>query len=328
MRKSWKVLLTSGLMLSIAQLAGAQNGANGTTLVAELGSATHNVAPRPSAKFVRSASVATEFLVDATSATPAATLIQPRAKGPAPWYAPLASLAVPGAGQAMLKQQRLFAYLAAEGFLVLRAVRAQSDRNAAKLQYQKLAADVARSGFGTDRPAGDWDYYEILEHYQSSGNYDLNVGGKFTPEPDVNTYNGNIWYGARLIFWDNPDTAPLEYSAQYTNAIARYKTLAVQGSYRFSWKDQANVHNEYILSIADANRSRQQAVSTIGLLAANHLASAVDAYINVRLRRYGGAGLVGATIKTEVRPTGSSLDRSYGAAMTLSVPVNVGSRSR
>ncbi|MEO7361832.1 MAG: hypothetical protein ABI120_15990 [Gemmatimonadaceae bacterium] len=251
------------------------------------------------------------------------SLLQARRNAPAPWYAPLASLALPGSGQATLRQQRSVAYLVAEGFLLLRAVRANNDRNSAKLQYQKLAADVARNGFGTDKPTGPWDYYEILEHYPASGAYDLNIGGKFTPETDESTYNGELWYQARQIFWDSPDMAPAESSAQYARALARYQTLAMQGSYRFSWKDQSNVQNEYILSIAEANRSRQQVVSTLGLLAANHLASAVDAYINVRLRRFGGAGLVGASVRTELRPTGQAVDKTFGATMTVSVPASI-----
>ena len=302
--------------LPFAQSAGAPSSSAST------------LTSRPVAKFSRVASRADVNIDERSGGGFFATPLQPRSTAPAPWYAPLASLVVPGTGQALLKQQRSVAYFVAEGFMVLRAVRAHHDQNSAKLQYQKLAADVARSGFGTDKPTGPWDYYEILEHYPASGAFDLNVAGKFTPETDVSTYNGEVWFNARQIFWDSPDAPPPESSSQYARALARYKDLAMQGSYRFSWKDQSNVQNEYILSIADANRSRQQVVSTFGLLAANHLASMVDAYINVRLRRYGGAGLVGASIKTEVRPSGASTDQTYGAAMTFSVPVSLGNRIR
>ena len=291
---------------------------------------TRALRPRPSTQFpTRIRDVSRVSVIEMPVPMARSTSIpQLRSTAPSPWYAPLASLALPGSGQATLRQQRSVAYLVAEGFLVLRAVRAQNDRNSAKLQYQKLAADVARAGFGTERPNGSWDYYEILEHYPASGAFDLNVAGKFTPETDESTYNGELWFRARQIFWDNPDQAPDEASTQYIRALDRYKSLAMQGSFRFSWKDQSNVQNEYILSIADANRSRQQVVSTLGLLAANHLASAVDAYINVRLRRFGGAGLLGASVKTEVRPTGPAVDKMFGAAMTLSVPVSIGIGNR
>lgn len=247
---------------------------------------------------------------------------------PAPWYAPLASLVVPGTGQALLKQQRSVAYLVAEGFLALRIVRSNRDRNDAKAQYQKLAAEVARAGFGTDKPAGPWDYYEILEHYPASGAYNMATNGPFTPETDESTYNGQQWLVARQIFWNNPEQAPPTSSSEYQRALDRYQKSAVQGSFRFSWREQINVQNEYILSIADANRSSQKVVSTLGLLAASHLASMVDAYITVRLRKFGGAGLVGASVQTQLRPTGAFGENSYGAAMTLSVPVGNGGRRR
>lgn len=276
---------------------------------------SHNrLRPRPSAPFSE------QRLSGAQTASPRSTVGYLDSKEPAPWYGPIASLVVPGTGQALFKQQRSVAYLVAEGFLALRAVRAHRDRNTAKLQYQKLAADVARSGFGTDKPVGPWDYYEILEHHTASGAYDLAIGGKFTPETDVDTYNGAVWFEARSIFWASPDAAPPEASAEYQRALSRYKQDAVRDSFRWSWKDQTNVQNEYILSINEANRSKQRLVSTLGLLAVNHLTSFVDGYITVRLRKYGGAGLVGASLRTEVRPTGGFGDNAYGAAMTVSVP--------
>lgn len=256
-----------------------------------------------------------------------ATIRTVDSKAPAPWYGPLASLVVPGTGQALFRQQRSVAYMVAEGFLAIRAVRAYRDRNAARSQYQKLAADVARSGFGTDKPVGPWDYYETLEKYTASGAYDLAVGGKFTPESDMDTYNGEVWFIARRIFWASPDSAPAELSAEYQRALSRYKEIAVRDNFRWSWKDQTNVQNEYILSISEANRSKQRMVSTFGLLAVNHLASFVDGYITVRLRKYGGAGLVGATVRTEVRPTGGVGENAYGAAMTVSVPIGNGGRN-
>ncbi|MEO7998385.1 MAG: hypothetical protein ABI852_13125 [Gemmatimonadaceae bacterium] len=262
---------------------------------------------------------------------PAATvsLLKPVDKpSPSPWYAPFASLTVPGSGQALLKQQRSVAYLAAEVFLVLRAVRADHDKSAARAEYQRLAAEVARAGFGSDHPVGDWDYYEILEKFPASGAYNMAAAGKFTPESDTLTWNGRVWLRARQLFWDSPDNPPTESSPEYQRALDRYQKDALQGGFQFSWREQNGVRNEYILSVADANRSTQKVVSTLGFLAANHLASFVDAYITVRLRRFGGAGLVGASIKTELRPTGSYGDNAYGAAMTLSVPIGNSLRRR
>lgn len=328
-RRLW-IVPYAGLLVSLAgaSLLSAQPAERSASLNADrpvVSTSSMANAPSPVTRFMRQGVDSKKFTGEQTPVP----LLQPAKRGNSSWYAPLASLALPGSGQALMRQQRSVAYLAAEAFLVLRAVRAHRDENAAKLQYQRLAAEVARAGFGADRPVGPWDYYEILETYQSSGAYDLNTGGKFTPETDIDTYNGTVWLGARLIFWDDPNQTPAESSAQYQRAIDRYKTLAMQGSFRFSWKDQSNVQNEYILSIADANRSQQRMVSTFGLLAATHLASAVDAYINVRLRKYGGAGLVGATtVRTDIQQTAIGGERGFGAAMTISVPVTIGSRTR
>lgn len=226
----------------------------------------------------------------------------------ASWLAPVAAAVVPGSGQALLGQQRSIGYLVAEGFLVIRAVRARRDANDARTRYRSIAADVARLEFGADRPVGTWDYYETLEHYPASGEYDVAVGGKFTPEPDPTTYNGRIWYQARSTYWASPEDAPIESSAEYQRALAFYKERAVSGSFRWSWRDQQLAQQAYVQTIRESNRSKQNLVSAVGLVAANHLVSLVDAYITVRLRRYGGAGLVGASLQTEVMPAGRSID--------------------
>ncbi|MDQ6611282.1 MAG: hypothetical protein M3Y64_02525, partial [Gemmatimonadota bacterium] len=107
----------------------------------------------------------------------------------APLLAPLASLLMPGSGQALMRQQRSVGYLVVEGFLVLQAVRAQHDVNLAKANFRSIAANIARAGFGADRPNGPWDYYETLEEFSASGSYDLG-GARFSPETDETTYNG------------------------------------------------------------------------------------------------------------------------------------------
>ena len=59
----------------------------------------------------------------------------------------------------------------------------------------------------------------------------------------------------------------------------------------------------------------------VGLVAANHLLIMVDAYIAVRLRRYGGAGIVNASVKSELRQTGVPGENSIAAAMKVSIPI-------
>ncbi|MGV3708185.1 MAG: hypothetical protein ACO1Q7_05030 [Gemmatimonas sp.] len=241
----------------------------------------------------------------------------------ASWLAPAASLVLPGAGQAILRQQRSLAYVVAEAFLVIQAMRANTDFKDARLRYQTIAADVARRQFGTDRPAGPWEYYESVadSRWTSSGDYDLQLGGRFTPEIDETTFNGSQWLLARTLYWANPGTAPAESSPEYQRAVAYYREHAVQGSYRWTWRDNQNARAEYIQSINDANRSKQDRVSMVGIIAANHLLSLVDAYVTVRIRRYGGAGLVGANIRTELRPTAVPGQSVLASAVNFSLPI-------
>ena len=245
------------------------------------------------------------------------------AQRPATWWAPVASAVLPGSGQALLRQQRSLAYVVAEAFMVIQASRIQTDFGEARKRYRNIAADVARLPFGTDRPVGPWEYYETLASpsVTASGSYDLAIGGKFTPERDEATYNGRQWLLARELYWASPLERPAENSAEYQKALSFYQARAVQGSFRWSWRDNQIAKELYVQTINEANHSKQQGVSMVGLVAANHLLSLVDAYITVRLRRYGGAGIVNASINSELRPSGIPGENSIAAAMNVSLPI-------
>ena len=93
----------------------------------------------------------------------------------ASWLAPIASVILPGSGQALLRQQRSLAYVAAEAFLLIQTSRERKDFQGARDRYRNIAADVARVQFGADRPVGPWDYYETMADpaVTASGNYDV-----------------------------------------------------------------------------------------------------------------------------------------------------------
>lgn len=237
----------------------------------------------------------------------------------APWFAPLASAAIPGAGQAIMGQQRSVAYVLAEGFLLLQARRTQRDASAARTEYRRLASEIARAGFGAARPDGNWDYYEILEEFSASGVFEFSPGGAFRPETDPDTYNGRQWRNARETYWTNPNIPPPESSPEYQRAVAQYRARAYSGSYRWSWRDHQLEQTAYIQTINDANRSKQRLVSVVGLVVANHVTSMIDGYINVRVRRYGGAGLASLTINSEIAPTPKTINGGYSAQIKASV---------
>ncbi len=238
----------------------------------------------------------------------------------APWWSPVASLVVPGSGQAVLGQQRAYAYLVAEGFLVLQAVVAQRDGNRQRFLYQSLAADVARKSFGGVFPKGPWDYYESMEKFLESGVYDRVPGGAVDPETNEATFNGARWLLARKTYWRDARTAPAVTSDEYKRALAQYHAEAVRDDFRWSWRDAQLQQDVYRQTITNKNDSFQRATNLAGLVGANHLVSLIDAYISVRLRRFGGAGVGGLEldgVESSIRAIGDPAQGRH--QMTTSV---------
>lgn len=217
----------------------------------------------------------------------------------APLWAPLVSGLVPGSGQLVLRQQRSAAYAVAEVYLLLQYLGARRDGDRDKSAYRQLARDVARRAFGGTQPDGPWEYYERMEHFLESGVYDRGggSGGPLLPENDESTYNGNRWRFAREIYWRDPDSPPAQNSSEYRNAIAFYERTAIRDEYRWSWRDATLEQTTYQNTIASANRNYQRAVNYAGVLIVNHLVSLVDSYVSVRVRRFGGAGVLPVAVE-------------------------------
>jgi hypothetical protein len=224
----------------------------------------------------------------ATLAIPTSGLVSETAfDGVSPWYAPPLSALVPGLGQGLLRQQRGIVYLAAEGYLILRALGAQRDARRERDAYREIARTVARAGFGADRPDASWEYYERLQHVLESGAFNTTPGAALSPETDPATFNGSIWRLARETFWRDPDVAPDPTSGEYQRALAFYERRAVGESFRWSWRDAQLEQDLYRQTIDRSNDASRQARQMVGLLLANHALSLVDAYVSVRLRVFG-----------------------------------------
>jgi len=229
----------------------------------------------------------------------------------APWWAPVLSGLIPGAGQFAMGQQRSVGYLVADGYLIIQQVRARRDANGDRDAYRALAFAVARQPFGGERPRGTWEYYESMEKYLESGSYDRIAGGSLDPETDETTYNGARWLLARETYWLNPAVAPAVGSPEFQRALAFYQSRAVRPAYQWSWRDAQLERDVFAQTIASANRSGQRAVNYFGLIGANHLVSMIDAYVSVRVRRFGGAGMVGLrmeSVHTVVEAVGDPRD--------------------
>ncbi|MBL0939766.1 MAG: hypothetical protein IBJ03_12785 [Gemmatimonadaceae bacterium] len=239
---------------------------------------------------------------------------------PSPWWAPVASAVLPGSGQFALRQERSVAYLVADGYLLVQFLVTRRDANNERNSYRSIANEVARQQFGGVGINKSWDYYEILENYLESGAYDRIPGGAIDPETNPDTYNGHRWLQARETYWFDPEVAPPVDSPEYRRALAFYLRYAVTEDFRWSWRDAQLQQDVYRQAIRSANRSYQRAVNYLGLVAMNHLASMIDAYVSVRVRRYGSVGgLSVARIQTRVVPVGDPAEgrNVWQAGLTL-----------
>lgn len=204
-------------------------------------------------------------------------------RGPSLLAATFASAVIPGAGQVLLKSRRAFFYVAAEAYGWIRYSKHHRDGDKFRARYRELSRTVARAPFDPDGPDGDWDYYERMEKFAASGAYDSVPGGDVDPDPNPSTYNGSIWLLARQTYWRDPNVSPAPTSPEFQSALAFYTGRAVPTALQWSWVGAADGFQQYRRSIAASNGAFRRAEHTAGLIIANHLLSAVDAYITVRM---------------------------------------------
>jgi hypothetical protein len=214
----------------------------------------------------------------------------PPGRRPPSWWAPVASLLVPGSGQGLLRQSRAVGFVAAEAFLLVRWLDARQDGTTQRSAYRRIAREVARARFGGPLAEGPWSYYESMERFLESGQYDRGGSAGFLPESDEATFNGAQWRLARETYWRDPDAPPSPSSAEYQRALAFYQARAVQPAFRWSWANAQLQQDEYRQRIRRSNASYREAATLGGLVLANHLLSLVDSYVSVRLGRLGPDG--------------------------------------
>ena len=196
--------------------------------------------------------------------------------------APVASLLVPGLGQAALGRQRFVSYVAIEGFTLLQYAKDSREAARERRRYRGLARDVSRASFGGPRPDGRWDYYEAMERFLESGEFSLSLT-QLVPEVDTTTYNGSRWLLARRTHWSNPFVEPPRNSEEYQRALALYLEKAARPDFRWSWRNAQLQLDLYRGSIERANDSARRARGALTVLLANHLLSAFDAFAVLRI---------------------------------------------
>jgi hypothetical protein len=113
--------------------------------------------------------------------------------------------------------------------------------------------------------------------------FDRNPNGVFTPENDPNTYNGTVWLLAQRTYFPDPANPPAPGTDDYNKAIRFYTDHAIGPHYQWSWAGAPLELQEYRATIRASDNAFRSAQNQLGLLLANHLASAIDALISSRL---------------------------------------------
>ncbi|HVX39390.1 MAG TPA: hypothetical protein VHB25_07430 [Gemmatimonadaceae bacterium] len=202
-------------------------------------------------------------------------------------YSPIASAIVPGAGQAMLGDNRAIAYLAVEALGWVQYLEDRRDQSARERAFKDIAARVARAHFSSNPPDAPWAYYEQMRDYLESGVFSKSTTG-VVPETDVTTYNGFEW---DIIRHAQPDSVA---------ALAMYEQIAVRPEYQWSWKNAGLQWDIFKRTTGLRNDAFRRGQHMLSIILANHVISMIDAFTTFRLRaaptRDGGAA-VGVNLK-------------------------------
>ena len=176
--------------------------------------------------------------------------------------------------------------MAAEAFLFLQYAKATSDARENATNFREIARVVARRGFpGTHPDTSAWKYYETMEKYLESGAYSLPGNGATVPETDASTYNGAQWVQARELFGVPLDDPDARLHPNYARALARYETNAVRPEYGWNWRNAQLEQDIYKRTIASSNAAYRRATGDLIAIIANHVVSAVDAFVTLRVAR-------------------------------------------
>ena len=203
-----------------------------------------------------------------------------------PTRALLYSGILPGWGQRRLEKSRWLGFVAVEligwGLLWER----QRTGHDFRFRYRDLAWFVARRGTPGERMDGDFEYYEALGKYRASGAFDADpyMGG-VQPETDTTTFNGALWSLANEIFLVPGGAGiPGPGSSEYEQAMEYYANRSIGPDFYWNWNGDDVNRAEYDRLIRRSDAALRQVTTVVGVILANHLAAAFDAFITARLR--------------------------------------------
>ncbi len=187
-------------------------------------------------------------------------------------------------GQLLGHADRGAIYIASELYGLSRFLQLTHDGRREGDRFRELAFEVAQRGFtgGAARRDTVFEYYETLERFTSSGQFDRDAGPAFVPESDPTTYNGSVWLLARRTFWADPNAPPDPSSPEYQRALQFYQAHAVGPAFLWSWRDASLEQEVFRETIRRSDNAFRSAQNQLGILLANHVLSMVDALVSSR----------------------------------------------
>lgn len=203
----------------------------------------------------------------------------------AEWVRPLSSALVPGTGQFLGRRERGALYLIAEAFLLVRFVNLRNEGRREQNRYRNLAFDIARAPFDPSVRDTTFEYFEEMGAFVESGPFDTDPGPGLAPPTDPATFNGHIWQLARETFFADPDNPPAPGSPEYQRALDFYRRRAIGPNFQWSWRNAGLEQDLFRQTIRESDEAFRLASQQLGLLLANHVLSAVDAFVSHRLSR-------------------------------------------
>lgn len=195
----------------------------------------------------------------------------------------VASAILPGAGQWYLKSDRWVPFVAIETWAWIKYRENRNRGHGLERDYRDLAWDVARRLTTSTRKDSVFTYYEAMGRYHRSGQFDSDPeAAGLQPEPDSTTFNGTQWRRARGLFLRGIAATP--GTAEYEKALAYYRANAIPEGYTWSWGNALLEQQEFQETISRSDAAFRAASRMMGVILANHIASAVDALVQARVK--------------------------------------------
>ena len=206
-------------------------------------------------------------------------------QGPSAGSVFLASAVVPGAGQYRLGAGRWIAYVGVETWAWINWVDARNDAADLERAYRDLAWSVARRISTGERDDREFEYYEAMSHFPASGSYDADPATPgLQPEENAATFNGDLWKLAREIFFPAGGDSIPPTEEERALALAYYEQKAIGPQYAWSWGSNQLELQHFRSLIRRSDAAARTGTTLLGVILVNHVVSAVDALIAVRLR--------------------------------------------